>query len=74
MIPRNAEPIEHRPPRAPIDLNPRQTGTAGSGDAYEPLSREKCEELWKLLQQAAEGRGGPVVPAEVCDESGWESA
>jgi hypothetical protein len=80
VIPRNAEPIEHRQVYKPINLHlvRRPPEAADPVDLLgEALRRTKAERIWKITKQTAEGCNAPSVePApqpEVCTD-GWDAA
>jgi hypothetical protein len=63
MIPRDAEPIEHRPPLPRIqigqpDPQPSAPNTEDMRDEMWRFQRQvEGDRIWKLIEQASEGNG-----------------
>lgn len=69
MISRDAEPIDHIPPRPPIEINPRKPITqdppktwveAAAEVAAEAERRKRAERAWKEVNRTA----GGIPPAD----------
>lgn len=58
MIPRDAEPIGHRPPLPRIGMNePRPADPKRESPPRSIVELLEQDRIWKLIEQASEGNG-----------------